>query len=53
VPAKSRKQLRAMYAAASGRSNMGIPKAVAEKFISETPHKKRKSLMKGKKGKKR
>lgn len=44
MPITTRKQLRAMYAAASGKSKTGIPVAVAKKFIKETPKRKRKSL---------
>lgn len=37
MPIKSKAQQRAMYAAASGRGQTGIPKKVAAKFIRETP----------------
>ena len=37
MPAKSAKQLRAMYAAASGHSTLGIPAAVGARFVAETP----------------
>ena len=33
MPFASEKQRKAMYAAASGKSNIGIPKSVGEKFI--------------------
>jgi len=33
MPFKSEQQKKAMYAAASGKSNTGIPKKVAKKFI--------------------
>ena len=45
MPAKSGKQLRAMYAAAAGKSNLGIPQKVGAEFVKETPRAKRKSLM--------
>jgi len=35
-PAVSQAQNRAMHAAASGHSNLGIPKKVGQKFVSET-----------------
>ena len=37
MPIRSKAQQRAMYAAASGSGNTGIPKAVAKKYIEETP----------------
>lgn len=37
MPIKSKAQQRAMYAAASGRGQTGIPKKVAAKFVRETP----------------
>jgi len=40
MPFKSAKQRRAMYAAAKGKSTIGITKKAAKKFIS---HSKRKS----------
>jgi hypothetical protein len=33
MPFQSEEQRRAMYAAASGKSTIGIPKSVGEKFI--------------------
>jgi 8-oxo-dGTP pyrophosphatase MutT (NUDIX family) len=36
MPFESEKQRKAMYAAASGRSNIGIPKEVAKKFIKHS-----------------
>jgi len=36
MPFKSAKQKRAMYAAASGRSKIGISKAGAKKFIAHS-----------------
>ncbi|KKL85189.1 hypothetical protein LCGC14_1957230 [marine sediment metagenome] len=36
MPFKSAKQKRAMYAAASGRSKIGISKAEAKKFIAHS-----------------
>lgn len=35
MPAKSEAQRRAMYAAAEGRSTLGIPKAVGEEFVGK------------------
>lgn len=35
-PVKSQAQRRAMYAAASGHSNLGIPKSVGKEFISSS-----------------
>lgn len=35
MPMKSKAQSRAMHAAASGKSNIGIPKKVAKKFVEE------------------
>jgi hypothetical protein len=37
MPIKSRSQARAMYAAASGKSQTGIPKKVAKEYIEATP----------------
>ena len=51
MPAKSRRQLRAMYAAAAGNSTLGIPKKVAKKFIKGTSKRLRKKLMTKKRGK--
>jgi hypothetical protein len=45
MPAKSAKQLRAMYAAAEGRSILGIPASVGREYVAETPKKKKKHLM--------
>ena len=45
MPAKSAKQLRAMYAAASGHSTLGIPKSVGQEFVDATPKAKRSDLM--------
>jgi len=36
MPFESSKQRKAMYAAASGKSNIGIPKEVAKKFIKHS-----------------
>lgn len=41
MPATSSAQLRAMYAAAKGRSTLGIPKAVGQEFVQATPKAKR------------
>lgn len=45
MPAKSKAQLRAMYAAASGHSTLGIPQSVGQEFVSKTPKSKRSQLM--------
>jgi hypothetical protein len=37
MPIKSKRQQRAMYAAASGKSQTGIPKKVAKEYIEATP----------------
>jgi len=37
MPAKSKEQLKAMAAAAQGKSNLGIPKKVGQEFIKSTP----------------
>jgi len=37
VPIKSKAQQRAMYAAASGKGQTGIPKKVAKEYIEATP----------------
>lgn len=44
MPAKTGKQFRAMAAAMSGRSSLGIPADVGREFVKETPKKKRKSF---------
>ncbi|MFA6267660.1 MAG: hypothetical protein WC670_18330 [Pseudolabrys sp.] len=36
MPMLSRAQNAAMHAAAAGRSTLGIPKAVAEKFVADS-----------------
>lgn len=36
MPAKSKSQLRAMFAAAQGKSTLGIPKSVGKDFASAT-----------------
>lgn len=36
MPMKSKAQNAAMYAAAEGKGNLGIPKAVAKKFVAES-----------------
>jgi hypothetical protein len=41
MPFKSAKQKRAMYAAASGKSNIGISKKAAKKFIAHSKPKKK------------
>jgi hypothetical protein len=46
MPFQSEAQRRAMYAAAEGRSTIGIPEGAAEKFIAHSKGKKKK---KGKK----
>lgn len=45
MPAKSAKQLRAMYAAAAGHGKLDIPPSVAKEFIKETPKKKKHEMM--------
>src|SRR5439155_26505270 len=45
MPATSKAQLRAMYAAAAGHSNLGIPQKVGAEFVKATPRAKRKSLI--------
>ena len=45
MPATSKAQLRAMYVAAAGHSNLGIPQKVGAEFVKATPKAKRKSLM--------
>jgi hypothetical protein len=37
LPIKSKRQQRAMYAAAEGRGQTGIPKKVAKEYIAATP----------------
>lgn len=37
MPIKSKSQQRAMYAAASGKGQGGIPKKVAKEYIEATP----------------
>jgi hypothetical protein len=37
MPIVSRRQQRAMYAAAEGRGQTGIPKSVAKEYIAATP----------------
>ena len=37
MPIKSKAQQRAMYAAASGKGQTGIPKTVAKEYIEATP----------------
>lgn len=39
MPIKSKQQQKAMYAAASGNSKVGIPKKVAKEYIKSTPKK--------------
>ena len=45
MPAKSRAQLAAMYAAAAGKSTLGIPQKVGAEFVKATPKAKRRNLM--------
>lgn len=52
MPMKSKAQNRAMHAAASGKSNIGIPKKVAKKFVEEQHGKSVKRLPEKKKAKK-
>jgi len=37
MPIRSKAQQRAMYAAAEGRGQTGIPKSVAKEYIAATP----------------
>jgi len=37
MPAKSKDQLKAMAAAATGKSTLGIPKKVGKDFVAATP----------------
>ncbi len=37
MPATSRAQLRAMFAAKEGKSTLGIPKSVGADFVAATP----------------
>lgn len=48
---RSKAQNRAMHAAASGKSNIGIPKKVAKKFVKEQHGKSEKGLPERKKKK--
>lgn len=41
MPIESKAQQRAMYAAAAGKSNIGIPKKVGKEFIAAGPAKKK------------
>jgi hypothetical protein len=40
MPIESKAQQRAMYAAAAGKSNIGIPKKVGKEFVKAGPAKK-------------
>lgn len=44
MPAKSKAQLRAMYAAAAGHSTLGIPAKVGREYVQATSKAKAKSL---------
>lgn len=44
MPMRSKAQNRAMHAAAEGKSNIGIPKSVAKKFVKEQHGKSEKGL---------
>lgn len=37
MPIESKSQLRAMYAAAAGKSTLGIPKSVGKDFVAAGP----------------
>lgn len=37
MPARSKAQLKAMYAAKAGKSTLGIPKSVGADFVAATP----------------
>lgn len=50
MPPVSQRQRRAMYAAAEGKSNIGIPKSVGREFIAADTGKK---LPKSRRGKRR
>ena len=52
MPMKSKAQNRAMHAAASGKSNIGIPKKVAKEFVKAQHGKPMKGLPEKKKAKK-
>lgn len=41
MPSKTKRQARAMRAAAAGKSTIGIPKSVGEKFVKADKLKKR------------
>jgi hypothetical protein len=51
MPMKSKAQNRAMHAAAEGKSNIGIPKKVAKKFVKDSHGQKVKKLPEKKKRK--
>lgn len=51
MPSVSKKQHRAMEAAAHGKSNIGIPKSVAREFVNADKGKDVKHLPERKKGK--
>lgn len=51
MPMKSKAQNRAMHAAASGKSNIGIPASVGKKFVKEAHGKSQKKLPEKKKKK--
>lgn len=46
MPAKSSKQLKAMFAAKAGKSTLGIPASVGSEFVKATPKSKKSKLMK-------
>jgi hypothetical protein len=52
MPAKSGPQYRAMAAAMSGHSTLGIPASVGREFVKATPPEKRSRFAKRKRGKK-
>lgn len=37
MPARSKQQLKAMYAAKAGKSTLGIPQKVGAEFVTATP----------------
>lgn len=47
MPAKTGAQLKAMFAAAKGKSKLGIPKKVGREFVKATPSKTKSRMMKG------
>ena len=46
MPAVSEKQKKAMYAAAEGKSNLGIPTSVGKEFVGKDGQLNRKAILK-------